>query len=91
MSSLDAPPPSRPERVIAAAIAATIGLSIVAFFAIIIGSWQGLQRGDFAEGLWPVIAVIPLIALPAGFILIIVLLVLSTRRRRSSGGHASSD
>lgn len=90
MSSLDAPPPSRLEKVLAAIIASTMGLSVLAFFAIILGTWQGLARGDFAQGLWPIINVIPLLGLPTGFALIIVLLVVSTRRRRSSGGHAAS-
>jgi hypothetical protein len=91
MSSLEAPQPSRGEKVLAAIIASTMGLSFLSFFAIIIGTWRGMQREDFAEGLWPVINVIPLLGLPAGFILIISLLIVSTRRRRQAGGHASSE
>jgi len=90
MSSLDAPPPSRTEKVIAAFIASTMGLSVVAFFAIIIGTWRGMSSADYAQGLWPIITWVPNIALPAGFVLIVVLLITSTRRRRSSGDHASS-
>ena len=90
MSSLDAPPPSRTEKVIAAFIASTMGLSVVAFFAIIIGTWQGMSSADYAQGLWPIITWVPNIALPAGFVLIVVLLITSIRRRRSSGDHASS-
>mgnify|MGYP006863218784 FL=1 len=91
MSSLEAPPPSRGEKILAAIIASTMGLSFLSFFAIIIGTWRGMQREDFAEGLWPAINVVPLLGLPAGFVLIITLLVVSTRRRRQAGGHAASE
>jgi TRAP-type C4-dicarboxylate transport system permease small subunit len=91
MSSLDAPPPSRTEKVIAAFIASTMGVSVMAFFAIIIGTWRGMTSAEYAQGLWPIITWVPNSALPAGFVLIIVLLITSTRRRRSTGGHASSE
>ena len=63
-------------------IAGVIGLSVLAFFAIIIATWMGLDRTDFGAGLWPIITMIPLMGLPLGFVLIIGLLVVSTRRRR---------
>ena len=86
MAPADVPPPGRLERVLAAVVAAVIGLSVIAFFAIIIGTWSGMQRQEFGEGLWPTITLLPLFGLPAGFIAIIALLVVSTRRRR--GGSA---
>lgn len=63
-------------------IAGVIGLSVLAFFSIIIATWSGFDRTDFGAGLWPIITMIPLMGLPLGFVLIIALLVVSTRRRR---------
>ena len=88
MVSSDSPPPSRLERVLATVIASIIGLSIAAFIAIIIATWQGFQSDDFTSGVWPAVTFLPLVGLPSGFVLIIVLLVISTRRR--SGGHGTS-
>lgn len=89
MPEHETPPPGRLEKVLAAAVAAVIGLSVAAFFAIIIGTWSGMQSADFAVGLWPTITLLPLFGLPLGFIAIIALLVVSTRRRRQ-GGHGPS-
>jgi phosphate/sulfate permease len=91
MPTLDAPPPSRIERILAAIIGSTIGLSVLAFVAIIVGTWQGMGREEFAEGIWPAITISPLIGLPIGFVLIIALLIVSTTRRRQSGGHVASE
>jgi hypothetical protein len=63
-------------------VGATIGLSVLSFFAIIIATWSGFESADFGAGLWPTITMVPLIGLPIGFVLIIALLVVSTRRRR---------
>jgi hypothetical protein len=82
--------PSRLERILAAVVAAVIGLSVVAFFAIIFATWSGMQREDFGVGAWPVITLLPLFGLPIGFLFIIALLVVSTRRRRGQGGHGTS-
>jgi hypothetical protein len=90
MTSEQIPPTSRFERFLAAAVAAVIGLSVVAFLAIIIGTWQGMTSSDFGEGVWPSVTLVPLFGLPLGFVFIIVLLVVSTRRRRHQGGHGSS-
>jgi H+/Cl- antiporter ClcA len=88
MVSSDSPPPSRLERVLATVIASIIGLSIAAFIAIIMATWQGFQSDDFTSGVWPAVTFLPLVGLPSGFVLILVLLVISTRRR--SGGHGTS-
>lgn len=90
MSDSEAPPPSRLERVLAAIVAAVIALSVAAFFAIIIGTWSGMQSAEFSQGIWPSIALLPLFGLPLGFILIIALLIVSTRRRRGAGGHGTA-
>jgi hypothetical protein len=90
MPDNETPPPSRLEKILAAIVAAVIGLSVIAFFAIIIATWSGMQREDFGVGLWPTITLLPLFGLPLGFLVIIALLVVSTRRRRGQGGHGTS-
>jgi hypothetical protein len=90
MPENETPPPSRLEKVLAAVVAGVIGASVIAFFAIIIATWSGMQREDFGVGLWPSITLLPLFGLPIGFVLIIALLIVSTRRRRGQGGHGTS-
>lgn len=91
MSVSEIPPPSRLERVLAAIIGAVIALSVLAFFAIIIGTWAGMGSGDFSVGVWPSVTLMPLFGLPVGFVLIIALLIVSTRRRRGAGDHGSAE
>ena len=76
----------RAERVLAYMVAATIGISILAFLAVMIGTLAGVGADDgFSQGVWPVILVLPLIGLPLGFILLITLLILNgVRRARES-------
>ncbi|MCU1405018.1 MAG: hypothetical protein JWQ43_1321 [Glaciihabitans sp.] len=63
-------------------VVATVGLSIVAFLAIIAGTFFGAGTDNgFSQGIWPTVFVLPLIGLPIGLILILVLLVISARRR----------
>lgn len=75
---------------LAAVIGAVIGLSVLAFFAIIIGTWSGMESADFAGGIWPSVTLMPLFGLPLGFIFIIVLLIVATNRRRGVGEHGSA-
>jgi len=91
MSSPEPPPASRLETILATVIGAIIGVSIIAFFATMIGTWAGMSRDDFLVGLWPTVAFIPMFGLPLGFVLIIVLLVVSTQRRRRLGGHGTAE
>ncbi len=72
-------PLNRIERVLAAMIASSAGLSILAIVATIVG---GLAGTDLASGVWPVVAVLPLIGLTLAFALIIVFLAVSVTRRR---------
>lgn len=78
---------NRVERVLAYMVASIIVLSLAAFIALIVGTAVGLERDDFAQGIWPTITILPLIGLPIGFVLIIVLLVVSAVRR----GRAARD
>ena len=56
-------------------------LSVVCFFAIIIGTAVGMKQADFAHGAWPVVGVFPFWGLPIAFVLIIALLIMSSVRR----------
>jgi hypothetical protein len=79
VSDVEKTPASRAERSLAFMVAATIGLSILAFLAVIVGTLLGVH--DFGSGLWPTIILLPLVGLPIGLILMITLLVLNMRRR----------
>ncbi len=70
---------------------AIVGLSILAFLAVILGTAAGLTAKDFAVGVWPVVFTLPLIGLPIGFILILILLITTARRRgREARAQAAS-
>jgi uncharacterized membrane protein len=71
----------RVERILAFMVASAVGLSIVAFLAIIIGTGVGLKAADFSGGIWPVVFVLPLVGLPIGLVLLIALIVISGIRR----------
>jgi hypothetical protein len=60
--------------------------SVVCFFAIIIGTWIGMDQEAFGHGAWPFIAAIPYWGLPLAFVMIIALLTMSFIRK----GRASS-
>ncbi len=76
----------RLERILAYMVAATVGLSIIAFFAVMIGTLAGVGADDgFSEGIWPFVLVLPLIGLPIGFVLLVALLIVNgVRRSRES-------
>ena len=91
VTSAESIEPTATERILAAMIVGVISLSILAFFAIIVGTWQGMDSAAFSAGLWPAITMTPLFGLPIGFVLIITLLVISTRRRRALGTDDASE
>ena len=78
-------PVRRIDRILAyMALGLTI-LSILCFFAVILARPLGVE--DFSAGIWPLVVVLPLIALPIAFVLIVVLLILSfVRRSRANKG-----
>jgi uncharacterized membrane protein len=78
---------NRLERVLAYMIVGIVALSLICFVAIIVATATGMGQEDFAQGVWPMVSVIPLFGLPLGMILIVVLLVVSARRR----GRAAKD
>jgi hypothetical protein len=69
----------RAERVLAFMIAAAIGLSVICFLAVIIGTAVGVR--DFDSGVWPLVIVLPVVGLPLGLILLITLIIVSGIRR----------
>ena len=66
----------------------SLGLAVVSigcFFAIIIARPAGVT--DFTEGIWPLVVVLPLIALPIAFLMILALLIMTfVRRARANRG-----
>jgi ABC-type dipeptide/oligopeptide/nickel transport system permease component len=76
----------RAERVLAYMVAGTVGASIIAFFAVMIGSFANQGTAQWAdEGIWPFVLLFPLIGLPIGFILLVALLIVNgVRRSRAS-------
>jgi hypothetical protein len=77
----------RAERVLAFMVASAIGLSIIAFLAVIIGTATGVT--DFSGGVWPVAIVLPAIGLPIGLVLMIALIIVSGLRRGREARDAS--
>jgi ABC-type dipeptide/oligopeptide/nickel transport system permease component len=78
---------NRLERILAYMILGIVALSLICFVAIIVATATGMAREDFAQGIWPMVSVIPLVGLPLGMVLIVVLLLVSVRRR----GRAAKD
>lgn len=72
----------RIERILAYMVAGVVGLSILAFLAIIIGTVAGAgANGGFGSGAWPLVFTFPAIGLPVGFVAIIALMVMTGIRR----------
>jgi len=71
-------PLNRIERVLAAMIAAVVGVSVISIAATLIASSAG---ADMTAGLWPAAAMIGYFGLPIAFVLIVVFLILSVVRR----------
>jgi hypothetical protein len=72
-------PLNRIERVLAAMIAAIVGISIIAIVAVMIGAGSGAAMSG---GIWPTLVLVGYVGLPLAFVLIVVFLVVSTTRRR---------
>jgi len=74
-------PVRRLDRVLAFTALTLAALSVICFFAIIIGSATGMDQDAFGSGIWPVVAAIPLWGLPIAFVMIITLLVMTFVRK----------
>lgn len=75
----DGPPVRRIDRILAFMSLGLVLLAIVCFFALILATPLGVTNYD--EGLWPVVRIVPLMALPIGFLLILTLIIMSFVRR----------
>ena len=74
-------PVRRTDRVLAFSALTLAALSVICFFAIIIGSAIGMDQESFGSGIWPLVAAIPLWGLPLAFVMIIALLVMTFARK----------
>jgi L-cystine uptake protein TcyP (sodium:dicarboxylate symporter family) len=79
-------PVSRLERVLAYMVASVVGISILAFVAMIIATSMGVgANGGLGRGIWPYVITLPAVGLPVGFVLIIALMVsVGVRRSREA-------
>jgi uncharacterized membrane protein len=81
---------NRGERLLAFMVMGMVGLSLLAFVGIILGTAVGAGADNgFSQGIWPTVFILPVIALPIAMVLMIVLLVVSTRRRSREARNAS--
>jgi hypothetical protein len=72
----------RLEKILAYMVAGVVGLSILAFLAVILGTAAGVGDNDgFSQGVWPAVLTLPLFGLPIGFLLVIALMIVSGLRR----------
>lgn len=74
-------PVRRVDRILAFTALTLAALSVVCFFAIIIGTATGMSQSSFAEGMWPVVVAVPPYGLPLAFVMIIALLIMNFVRK----------
>ena len=79
------PPVRRIDRILAFMALGIAVLSVLCFFAIMISTAAGMQHADYAHGIWPVVAMLPMVGLPIAFLLILALLIMSFVRRGKAG------
>ncbi|SEB98508.1 hypothetical protein SAMN04489806_2300 [Paramicrobacterium humi] len=72
------------ERVLAYGLLVVVALSVASFFAIMIGTWNGMQQADFAKGLWPVVTMAPYAGLPLAVLMLVALVLISGSKRKRS-------
>ena len=82
-------PVQRIDRILAFMALGITLLAIVCFFAVILARPLGVV--DFSAGIWPLVVVLPLIALPIAFLMIVTLLVLSFVRRSRANRSDTSE
>jgi len=70
---------SRWERVLAYSAIALVGLSLLAFGALILAPVWGLR--DYSTPPWPTVLVFPLVALPIAFLFFLAVIFTNWRRR----------
>lgn len=79
-------PVRRIDRILAFMSLGLVLLSVICFFATMLGTPLGVT--DYSTGIWPVVVIVPIIALPLAFVLILTLLIMSfVRRARANKGR----
>lgn len=76
---------NRTERVLLTMAGTVGGLSILAIVAVFIARAAGVE--DFGSGVWPTVAVLPVVGLPIAVILLAVFLIVAAVRRRRLQGR----
>ena len=81
----------RAERILAYMFVGIIGISILAFLAVMFGTLAGAAADDgFSNGIWPFVIMLPWFGLPLAFLLLIALLIVNAVRRRRQSTAGSS-
>ena len=81
----------RAERILAYMFVGIVGLSILAFIAVMVGTFAGVGASDgFSQGIWPIVLTLPLFGLPIGFLLLVALLIVNGVRRARETRSGSS-
>ena len=81
----------RAERILAYMFIGVVGLSILAFLAVMIATFAGVGADDgFSQGIWPFVLTLPLFGLPLAFLLLIALLIINGVRRARASRAGSS-
>lgn len=77
------------ERILAYGVLVLVGLALICFIAVIIGTTLGAGADDgFSHGIWPAVFFVQYYGLPLAFLLIIALLVSNAvRRSRAAKGE----
>ena len=66
-------------------IAILVVVSLASFIAVILGTAMGAGVDDgFSQGLWPIVLMAPIFALPAAMLLTIALLIISSVTRKNA-------
>ena len=86
MATTDTYEATRLERILGTMVVAIVGVSILAFLAIVTA---GITQLDLTSGFGTFVLVLPGIGLPIAFILMVTLLIVNMIRRRRDAGTPS--
>ena len=74
---------TRVERILAYMVAGVVAVSILCFFAVLIGGLMGQAAAQAAgTGPWVLVIMFPYFGLPLGMVLVIALVIVSSIRRK---------
>ncbi|WP_434810103.1 multidrug ABC transporter ATPase [Microbacterium sp. bgisy189] len=81
-------PVRRIDRILAFMSLGLLALSVVCFFAIMIGSATGMEQADFGTGIWPVVGATVYIAPILAFAMLMTVLIMTfVRRAKANKGR----